>query len=176
MSQLTLKKYCDYLEDAFLITKAERYDIKGKKYISTPSKYYFEDVGLRNARLNFRQQEENHIMENIIFNELCVRGYSVDVGVIEVNEKDKKGKVHRKQLEIDFVANKGDKRYYIQSAFMMNTGEKTGQKQRSLNKIPDAFTRAIIVKDNIIPHRDEHGVLTIGVRQFLLNENSLDVY
>ncbi|MBQ9527099.1 MAG: ATP-binding protein [Fretibacterium sp.] len=176
VSQLTLKKYCDYLEDAFLITKAERYDIKGKKYISTPSKYYFEDVGLRNARLNFRQQEENHIMENIIFNELCVRGYSVDVGVIEVNEKDKKGKVHRKQLEIDFVANKGDKRYYIQSAFMMNTGEKTGQEQRSLNKIPDAFTRAIIVKDNIIPHRDEHGVLTIGVRQFLLNENSLDVY
>ena len=110
VSQITLKKYCDYLEDAFLITRVERYDIKGKKYISTPSKYYFEDIGLRNARLNFRQQEENHIMENIIFNELCVRGYSVDVGIIEVNEKDKKGKSHRKQLEVDFVANKGSNR------------------------------------------------------------------
>ena len=151
VSQITLKKYCDYLEDAFLITRVERYDIKGKKYISTPSKYYFEDIGLRNARLNFRQQEENHIMENIIFNELCVRGYSVDVGIIEINERDKKGNGHRKQLEVDFVANKGSNRYYIQSAFMMNDEEKAAQEQRPLNKIPDSFTKVIVVRDNIIP-------------------------
>ena len=176
VSQNTLKKYCDYLEDAFLITRVERYDIKGKKYISTPSKFYFEDIGLRNARLNFRQQEENHIIENIIFNELCVRGYSVDVGIIEVNEKDKKGNAHRKQLEVDFVANKGSNRYYIQSAFMMNDEEKAVQEQRPLNKIPDSFTKVIVVRDNIIPHRNEYGILVIGARQFLLNADSLDVY
>ena len=176
VSQITLKKYCDYLEDAFLITRVERYDIKGKKYISTPSKYYFEDIGLRNARLNFRQQEENHIMENIIFNELCVRGYSVDVGIIEINERDKKGNGHRKQLEVDFVANKGSNRYYIQSAFMMNDEEKAAQEQRPLNKIPDSFTKMIVVRDNIIPYRNEQGILVIGIRKFLLNEDSLDVY
>ena len=176
VSQLTLKKYCDYLEDAFLVTRVERYDIKGKKYISTPSKYYFEDIGLRNARLNFRQQEENHIMENIIFNELCVRGYSVDVGIMEINEKDKRGNGHRKQLEVDFVANKGSKRYYIQSAFMMDSEEKAAQEQRPLDKIPDSFTKAVVVRDNIIPHRNEQGILVIGIRKFLLNEDSLDVY
>lgn len=171
----TLKRYCGYLEDAFLISRAERYDIKGKRYISTPSKYYFEDVGLRNARLNFRQQEENHIMENIIYNELLARGYSVDVGVVELNAKDDKGNGRRRQLEVDFVANRGSRRYYIQSALVMASAEKAEQEQRPLKNIPDSFKKIIVVRDNIIPFSNEQGILTIGVRQFLLDENSLEM-
>ncbi len=171
----TLKRYCGYLEDAFLIARAERYDIKGKRYIATPSKYYFEDVGLRNARLNFRQQEENHIMENIIHNELKVRGYSVDVGVLEHNGKDANGNSRRRQLEVDFVANRGNQRYYIQSALVMASPDKVEQEQRPLRNIPDSFRKIIVVRDNIVPVRNEQGILTIGIRQFLLDENSLDL-
>ena len=175
ISQATLKRYMGYLEDAFLISRADRYDIKGKRYISTPSKYYFEDVGLRNARLNFRQQEENHIMENIIYNELRVRGYSVDVGVVEINARGENGNGHRRQLEVDFVADKVSRRYYIQSAFTMWPEEKAEQERRSLNNIPDSFKKIIVVRDNILPTRNEQGILTLGVRQFLLDENSLEL-
>ena len=147
---MTIKRYIDYLEDAFLIDSAIRYDIKGKKYIDTPSKYYFTDLGLRNARLNFRQVEETHAMENIIFNELKVRGYNVDVGVVVMNEKDQTGKKIRKQLEIDFVCNKGSKRYYIQSAFAMHDEKKMQQEQRSLVNTGDGFKKIIITKDRCV--------------------------
>ena len=163
----------DYFEDAFLIEKADRYDIKGKKYISTPSKYYFTDVGLRNARLNFRQQEETHIMENIIFNELLIRGYQVDVGIVEIYEKDEQGKYVRKQIEVDFVANKGEKRCYIQSAFSLPTLEKVNQEERPLRNISDSFKKIVIVKDNILPRVDESGLVTIGLKDFLLNNVSI---
>lgn len=175
ISDKTIKKYIDYFEDAFLISKANRYDIKGKKYINTPIKYYFEDVGLRNARLNFRQQEENHIMENIIYNELRVRGYNVDVGIVEVFQKNNEGKRVRKQLEVDFIANKGNNKYYIQSAFSMNSEEKISQERNSLTNINDSFKKIIVVKDNINPRRDENGIMTIGIQKFLLEENSLEL-
>ena len=170
ISKNTIISYVDYLLDSFLIEKVERYDVKGKKYIQTPQKYYFADVGLRNARLNFRQQEENHLMENIIYNELLIRGYNVDVGVVEVREKDT-----RKQLEVDFVCNQGSKRYYIQSALNLDTPEKTLQESKSLNNIGDSFKKIIVVKDNIKLWRNDDGILIIGIQEFLLNKDSLDL-
>ncbi len=174
LSDKTIKQYIDYLIDAFMLEKAVRYDVKGKKYIDTPAKYYFEDVGLRNARLNFRQQEENHIMENIIYTELRSRGYRVDVGVVETFEMNAEGKNVRKQLEIDFIANKGNKKYYIQSAFEMHSEEKIKQEKKSLNKLNDSFRKFVIVKDDIKTQIDENGLITMGIFEFLLNENSLD--
>ena len=170
LSKNTIISYIDYLLDSFLIEKAERYDVKGKKYIQTPQKYYFADVGLRNARLNFRQQEENHIMENIIYNELLIRGYNVDIGVVEIRENNL-----RKQLEVDFVCNQGSKRYYIQSAINLDTPEKTLQETKSLNSIGDNFKKIIVVKDNIKLWRNDEGILIIGIQEFLLNKNSLDL-
>lgn len=175
LSAVTIKQYLDYFTDAFLVTKAERYDIKGKKYISTPYKYYFSDIGLRNARLNFRQIEETHIMENIIYNELCLRGYSVDVGVVEIRERDDKGNSVRKQIEVDFVCNQGSQRYYIQSAFALPSPEKVEQELRPLRNIPDSFKKIVIVKDDILIRRNEDGIVTMGLRQFLLDERSLEV-
>ena len=171
----TINSYMNYLQDAFLINKVERYDIKGKKYITTPSKYYFTDIGLRNARLNFRQQEEDHLMENIIYNELLIRGYNVDVGVIERFEKDNTDKTIRKQLEVDFVCNQASKRYYIQSAFAIPNKEKMEQEQKSLINIDDSFKKIIIVKDDINLWRNEAGILIISLEEFLLNPNSLDL-
>lgn len=174
LSDKTIKLYLDYLCDAFLIEKSVRYDVKGKRYIDTPSKYYFEDVGLRNARLNFRQQEENHIMENIIYTELRSRGYRVDVGVVEVYEDDRQGRRAKKQLEIDFIANKGNKRYYIQSAYEMASQEKMEQEKRSLNKLSNSFKKIVIVRDDIKTWIDEDGLVVMGIYDFLLNENSLE--
>lgn len=174
ISDVTAKNYLGYLTDAFLFDSAKRYDVKGKKYFETPLKYYMADVGLRNARLNFRQMEENHIMENVIFNELKVRGYSVDVGVVESKETID-GKRKLKQLEIDFVANKGSKKYYIQSAYEMPTEEKLKQEKRSLLKLRDSFKKIIVVKDNIRPQIDENGIVTMGIINFLLDQNSLDL-
>ena len=171
ISDKTINCYLDYLTDAFLISKAFRYDIKGKKYINSPSKYYFEDIGLRNARLNFRQMEENHIMENIIYNELRIRGYRVDVGVIEKFEKNADEKTVRKLLEIDFIATKGSEKYYIQSAFTLDTPEK--QEEKPLNTIFDSFKKIVIVRDSIKLRRNEQGIVTMGIKQFLLDENSL---
>ena len=175
ISAATIKQYLDYFIDAFMVEKAERYDIKGKKYISTPQKYYFSDLGLRNARLNFRQQEETHIMENVIYNELRMRGYSVDVGVIEINERTSEGTYARKQIEIDFVANKGSQRYYIQSAFALPSFEKVAQEERPLKNVPDSFKKIIVVKDNIMLRRDDNGITTMGLKQFLLDPNSLEL-
>ena len=175
ISPNTLKKYLDYLTDAFLVSKAVRYDIRGKKYIGSPSKYYFEDTGLRNARLNFRQTEENHIMENIIYNELRIRGYHVDVGLIEQFSKNNEQKTARKQLEVDFVATKGSEKCYIQSAFAITTQEKREQEERPLNATGDSFKKFIIVRDNIKARRDDLGITTIGIRNFLLDSNSLTV-
>ena len=175
LSHVTISQYLDYLQDAFLVEKSVRYDIKGKKYISTPSKYYFVDMGLRNARLNFRQTEENHIMENVIYNELRMRGFSVDVGTVEIKEKQPDGTWQRKQLEIDFVANKGSRRYYIQSAFMLADEQKRLQEERPLLRVNDSFKKVIVVRDNIILRRDDNGLVTMGLRQFLLDENSLDL-
>ena len=173
ISDKTINCYLDYLTDAFLLSKAVRYDIKGKKYINSPSKYYFEDIGLRNARLNFRQMEENHIMENIIYNELRIRGYRVDVGVIEKFEKNADEKTVRKLLEIDFIATKGSEKYYIQSAFALDTLEKQEQEERPLNTIGDSFKKIVIVRDSIKLRRNEQGIVTMGIKQFLLDENSL---
>ncbi len=175
ITEKTVKKYLGYLTDAFLMDKALRYDVKGKKYIETPSKYYFSDVGIRNAQLNFRQQEENHIMENIIFNELKIRGYRVDVGVVEVVETNGEGKRVQKGLEIDFIATKGNNRYYIQSAFDMPNEAKEKQEKRSLLKIKDSFKKIIVVKDDIKLKRDDSGITTMGIFEFLLHENSLDL-
>lgn len=170
----TIKRYLDYLLDSFLISQARRYDVKGKRYINTPSKYYFVDMGLRNARLNFRQLEETHIMENVIYNELIARGYSVDVGVVEINDKNKYGTYSIKQLEVDFVCNLGDKRYYIQSALELPTREKTIQEQKSLLNINDSFKKIIIVKDSISSWYTEEGVLIINLFEFLLNPEILN--
>ena len=170
LSDKTIKLYLDYLSDAFLIEKSVRFDVKGKKYIDTPAKYYFEDVGLRNARLNFRQQEENHIMENIVYTELRSRGYRIDVGVVETYEMSNSEKREKKLLEIDFIANKGDKKYYIQSAFEMTSP--AGKK--SLTKLNDSFKKIIVVKDDIKPCTDEQGIITVGIFDFLLNVNILE--
>lgn len=174
ISMNTIRQYLTYLEDAFLIHKAYRYNVKGRKYIGTPLKYYFEDVGLRNARLGFRQVEETHLMENIIYNELRSRGYSVDVGVVEKRERDERGKEIKKQLEIDFIANLGSNRYYIQSAFSMPTEQKRIQEKASLVNVKDSFKKIILVKDVMKVSHDEDGIVTMSVYDFLLNENSLD--
>ena len=174
ISNSTIKRYIDYLCDSFLIDSAIRYDVKGRKYIDTPVKYYFTDMGLRNARLNFRQIEETHSMENIIFNELKMRGFNVDVGVIMQYETNEKGTNIRKQLEIDFVCNQGSKRYYIQSAYAIPDQAKMEQEQRSLMLTGDFFKRMIITKDTPAPYYNESGVLIMNVYDFLLNENSLN--
>lgn len=173
ISYNTIKRYIDYLCDSFLLDRALRYDVKGKKYIDTPVKYYFTDMGLRNARLNFRQLEETHSMENIIFNELKIRGYNVDVGVVWQHDTNENGSSVRRQLEIDFVCNKGSKRYYIQSAYALPNREKLEQEQRSLLLTGDFFQRIIITKDTPAPHYNDDGVLIMSVYDFLLNPDSL---
>ena len=175
ISDKTINRYIGYLEDAFLLNKVQRYDIKGKKYINSPYKYYFEDIGLRNARLNFRQTEENHVMENIIYNELKVRGYSVDIGIVYVYDHDNKGKKILKNYEVDFIASKGNNKYYIQSAFSIENINKLEQETNSLNNIKDSFKKVVIVRNNIKPRKDENGITTIGIYNFLLEENSLDL-
>lgn len=171
----TIRQYLEHLEDAFIINKANRYNVKGRKYIGTPLKYYFEDVGLRNARLGFRQVEETHLMENIIYNELRSRGYTVDIGVVEKRGTDENGKEYKNQLEIDFVANLGSKRYYIQSAFSMPTEEKRIQEKASLVNVNDSFKKIIVVKDVVNVTRDEDGITTMSIYDFLLKENSLEL-
>lgn len=175
ISANTIRQYIEYLEDAFIINKSNRYNVKGRKYIGTPVKYYFEDVGLRNAILSFRQIEETHIMENIIYNELRSRGYSVDVGIVEKRGINKEGKAERQQLEIDFVANLGSKRYYIQSAFSMPIEEKQIHEKASLINVNDSFKKIIIVKDIVNVTRDEIGITTMSVYDFLLKDNSLEL-
>ena len=178
ISHATIAKYLDHFEEAYVLDSAKRYDIKGAQYFDTPLKYYFSDIGLRNARLNFRQIEETHIMENIIYNDLIRRGYNVDVGVVpysrretDANGKEKKVRV---QLEVDFVVNRGNKRYYIQSALHIDDPDKMKQEVNSLNRINDSFRKIVIVKDDIIPWNDEKGILFIGIQEFLLNENALE--
>lgn len=175
ISNYTVSKYLDFFIDAFLLYKAERYDVKGRKYIGSPLKYYFSDVGLRNARLKFRQQEENHIMENIIYNELCNRDFGVDVGVVEYCYKDENRISKRTNLEIDFVANKGSKKYYIQSALTVADEQKREQEIRSLKRVGDSFKKIVVVKDNIIPWHDDNGILYIGIEKFLLDESAMDL-
>ena len=172
LSYPTVVKYINYLKDSFLIEEAERFDIKGRKYIGSLSKYYFCDIGIRNAILNFRQQEENHIMENILYNELRMRGYNVDVGMVEIKTKVE-GKSVRKQYEVDFVVNEGSNRYYIQSAFAMPNIEKEQQEKTSFSLINDSFKKIIVTKDDIKPKRDNQGIVTMGLLDFLLNKNSL---
>lgn len=171
----TIKYYLEYLCDSFLVSKAMRYDVKGKKYIDTPYKYYFTDMGLRNARINFRQDEKTHIMENVIYNELLIRGFNVDVGVVPVVSRDENGKQVRSQLEIDFVCNQGSKRYYIQSAFRMNSESKEQQEQASLTKVNDSFKKIIITGEESLVHRDEQGITTMSIYDFLLNPNALEL-
>ena len=170
----TIKKYLDYFEDSFLIESAQRFDIKGRAYIETPKKYYFSDLGLRNARINFRQFEQTHSMENVIYNELRMRGYHVDVGVVPITEKDRAGKVTRKQLEVDFVCNLGSSRYYIQSAYSLPNEGKREQEIRPFRKIDDSFKKIIITKDIVQPYYDEYGILTINIYDFLLDPNCLE--
>lgn len=168
----TIRQYMEYLKDAFIVNEANRYDLKGRKYIGTPLKYYFEDVGLRNARLGFRQVEETHLMENIIYNELRVRGFQVDVGVVQKRKRNENGKQEKKQLEIDFVANLGSRRYYIQSAFSLPDEEK---EKVSLLNVNDSFKKIIVVKDIIKVKHDENGITTMSIYDFLLQENSLEL-
>lgn len=170
----TIDKYIGYLKDSFLISKAERYDVKGKKYISTPYKLYFEDIGLRNARLNFRQIEETHLMENIIYNELRYRGYNIDVGVVEFREKTEDGKEIRKQVEIDFIANQSSKRYYVQSAYQIPDDEKWQQETRPFDKTNDSFKKIVVVGKTLKPRRDDKGYVMIGIKEFLLDFYSLE--
>lgn len=171
----TISSYLDYFIDAFMIYEAVRFDVKGRKYIGSPMKYYFCDTGLRNARLNFRQQEENHIMENIIYNELRYRDFNVDVGVVEYCYKDENKKSKRTSLEIDFVATKGSRKYYIQSALSVSDEEKRIQETRSLKNVGDSFKKIVVIKDNIIPYHDDFGILYVGIEKFLLDENSLEL-
>lgn len=175
ISDYTVNKYIDHMEDAFMISRVKRYDIKGRKYIGTPYKIYFEDVGLRNARLNFRQIESTHIMENIIFNELRYRGYRVDVGMVESREKDKNGKDIRVQREIDFIASMGSKKYYIQSAYAIPNQDKYKQETASFDKTLDSFKKIIIVEKSMKPRRDEKGYVMMGVKEFLLDKDSLEL-
>lgn len=170
----TIKKYLGYLEDSFLLESAHRYDIKGKAYIATPQKYYFSDLGLRNARINFRQFEQTHAMENVIYNELRMRGYSVDVGFVPVAEKNKEGKVIRKQLEVDFICNLGSARYYIQSAYSIPDEDKFNQETRPFRKIDDSFKKIIVTKDIVPAHYDENGIFTINIYDFLLDPKSIE--
>lgn len=171
----TVSSYISYLEDAFLIEMAERYDVKGRKYINSTKKFYFTDVGLRNARLNFRQQEPSHILENIIYNELLVRGFNVDVGVVEKHIKDSDGKQKNVQLEIDFVCNKGSSRYYIQSAYSVPDEAKMNQETASLDRISDSFKKIIVTQDDIKPWHTQKGYLVIKILDFLLDEKSLEL-
>ena len=175
LSDKTIKNYLDYICDSFLIEKSQRYDIKGKKYIDTPYKYYFVDLGLRNARLNFRQLEKTHMMENIIYNELRVRGFNVDVGIVPVVIRDEKGNQKRVSYEVDFVANKGNQRYYIQSAYRLDSDEKVSQEQNSLRNVDDSFKKIVIVGNPILVERDNNGITTMSVYDFLLKENSLEL-
>jgi hypothetical protein len=175
VNSTTIDAYLGYFIDAFIIDRAKRYDIKGRKYIGSPLKYYYTDVGLRNARLNFRQTEENHIMENIIFNELITRGFDVDVGIVEYNHIDNNNKKIRSQLEIDFIANSGNQRYYIQSALTVSDEEKRRHETSSLYRVTDSFKKIIVVKDKMIPWYDEKGILYIGIEQFLLEESAIDL-
>lgn len=175
ISDQTVKEYIEHLKNAFLIDEALRYDVKGRRYIGTETKYFFEDIGLRNVVLNFRQIEETHIMENIIYNELLRRGYSVDVGLIEIWKKDDEGKNVRKNLEVDFVVNKGSQRYYIQSAYALPTPEKAQQEEKSLRNISDSFKKIIIVREDILLKRNDAGIVTMGLREFLMNEGCLEL-
>lgn len=170
----TVSRWLEYLCDSFLVSKTVRYDVKGRRYIDTPSKYYFSDLGLRNARLNFRQTENTHLMENLIYNELIYRGYNVDVGVVACEMKDAEGKRHKVQLEIDFVCNQGSKRIYIQSAYKMPTIEKTEQEQLSLTKVDDSFKKVIIVNEDQLVHRNDKGIVTMSLRDFLLDPKALE--
>ena len=174
ITSATIKKYLDYFEDSFLIESAQRYDIKGKAYIETPKKYYFSDLGLRNARINFRQFEQTHSMENVIYNELRMRGYSVDVGVIPIAERNQEGKVIRKQLEVDFVCNLGSSRYYIQSAYSLPDETKRTQEIRPFRKIDDSFKKIVITKDIVQPYYDDYGILTVNIYDFLLDPKILE--
>ena len=174
MAPETVECYLSFLEDSFLLRRAKRYDVKGRRYIGTPFKFYFSDLGLRNARMNFRQMEETHIMENVIYNELVGRGLGVDVGVVPVSTKGEDGKSQRVQLEIDFVCNRGSKRYYVQSAFALPTPEKRDQEQRPLLKADDGFKKVIVTKEGFEPHYNESGILMMNVYDFLLNQDSLD--
>ena len=171
----TIDNYLTYLQEAFVVNRAERYDVKGRKYIGTLSKYYFEDTGIRNALINFRQQEENHIMENIIYNELRIRGYQVDVGQVEIRKRTPDGKQQIIHLEIDFVVNQASQRYYIQSAFQMPDKEKEHQESQSLVNVNDSFKKIIIVRDDIKPWRNEKGILIMGLMDFLLDKSSLEL-
>ena len=170
----TVKDYIDYLCDSFLVEKSTRYDIKGKRYVNSPYKYYFMDLGLRNARINFRQSERSHLMENMIYNELKVRGFNVDVGVVPVVTKDENGKQQRSSLEVDFVCNLGSKRYYIQSAYRMESDEKIRQERASLLKVDDSFKKIIVIGEESPVTRDESGITTLGIYDFLLKDNSLE--
>ena len=171
----TIKKYLDYFEDSFLMESAQRYDIRGKAYIETPKKYYFSDLGLRNACINFRQFEQTHVMENVLYNELRMRGYNVDVGVVTTAQKDSSGKVIRKQLEVDFVCNAGSNRYYIQSAYSIPDAGKQEQETRPFRKIEDSFRKIVVTKDIVPSHFDEHGILIMNIYDFLLDPTKLDI-
>lgn len=171
----TIRQYIEYLKDAFVINEAQRYDVKGRKYIGTPVKYYFEDIGLRNARLGFRQVEETHLMENIVYNELRMRGFQVDVGVVQKREKNDAGAFTKKQLEIDFIANQGSKKYYIQSAYSLPDAEKMKQEKASLINVNDSFKKIIVVKDVINVRHDEDGITIMSVYDFLLKDNSMEM-
>ena len=175
ISDKTIKSYLDYISDAFLISKAKRFDVKGRKYIDSPSKYYFTDLGLRNARLNFRQTEPAHLMENLIYNELLIMGFNVDVGVVPAFITDKNGEKKRAQFEIDFVCNAGNSKFYIQSAYKMPTEEKIAQEKNSLLRIDDSFKKIIIEFDDINPRKDDRGISTISIYDFLLKENPLEL-
>lgn len=174
ISQNTINSYIGYLKDAFLLSEARRYDVKGRQYISAQQKYYFADLGLRNARLDFRQQDDGHLMENMIYNELVTRGFSVDVGIVPVVEKDENNALKRKQYEVDFVANSGSRRYYIQSAFEVPSGDKRQQETQSFRKIGDGFKRVLIQNAPVVPWHDDNGILTISLTDFLLKEGALD--
>lgn len=174
ISRNTIVQYIGYLKDAFIINEANRYDVKGRKYIGTPLKYYYEDIGLRNARLGFRQVEEAHLMENAVYNELLSRGYMVDVGVVETRKRNKEGKQEKRKLEIDFVANMGSRRYYIQSAFQIPDQEKERQEKESLNNVDDSFKKIVLVRDVVKTSRDEKGIVTMSIYDFLMNKNSLE--
>ncbi len=175
LSDKTIKTYLDYICDSFLVEKAQRYDVKGKKYINTPYKYYFVDLGLRNARLNFRQLEKTHMMENVIYNELRIRGFNVDVGIVPVIIHDEEGRQKRVSYEIDFVCNKGNQRYYIQSAYRLDSEEKIKQEETSLRNVDDSFKKIIIVGNPILVERDNSGITTMSIYDFLLNPNSLEL-
>ena len=166
----------DYFEDSFLVEAVHRYDIRGKAYIETPKKYYFSDLGLRNSRINFRQFEQTHMMENILYNELSMRGYNVDVGVVTIAQKDSNGKVIRKQLEVDFVCNAGSKRYYIQSAYSMPDEKKQEQEIRPFRKIDDSFKKIVVTKDLVPLHYDEHGILIMNIYDFLLDQAGSNIW